>query len=333
MFTMTSDITIGSYMVKANRVEWKSSTGDFTDTCSLILPLAPYVRHRDQTTSAAVGMGMGRVERCPFGKGDEVTVCLGYGGRNMPVFRGFVLRVNFRNQLVIECEGYAYLLRERYFSKSYAQTTVKDLLKELVAGTGIELSPHVDHIPLTNVWFKNAPAHKVLEWLQKECCCQVFFDGKYLYAGASRYVYADPDRSMRPVKVRVGWNVVNADDLKLRVPDSVQIEIVEKNAQGQVKRTKSEQTKYSTVREVKVRPGLPADFLRRAARQLQDDQNYSGFEGCISLFGEPHVFKCDKIVVADERFPERAGNYFAEAVEGSFGEGGFRRKVKIRSYD
>ena len=332
MFTMTSDISIGQHRhVKASRVTWKSSTTDYTDICTLTLPLAPYVSHRDQTTTQ-IGSDMTWSDSCAFKKGDAVLVSLGYDGRNHEVFRGFVLRVNFRDQLVLDCEGYAFLLRDRYMSKSYAKTTLRQILQDLTSGTDILLSPSIDNIQLTNVWFKNAPAHRVLEWLKKECCCQVFFDGQYLYAGASRYVYADPSRSTLPQKARIGWNVVSADDLKKNVAEQVQIHIVEKSAAGQVKKTKSEQKRYDDVREVKVRAGLPDDFLRRAVKQLQDDQNHGGYEGSITLFGEPHVFKADTIRITDERFPERAGNYFVESVDGSYGEDGFRRKLKLRWY-
>ncbi len=334
MFAMTSDIRIDRYaQVKANSVTWKSSTGDFTDTCVITLPLAPYVQKNTTTTEHTGGARMAAVETCAFRKDDEVIVRLGYNNDNREVFHGFVARVNFRSQLVLECEGYSYQLRDRYFNKSYQNTTLRKLLKDLISGTDIQLSPRIDDIPLTNVWFKNAPALKVLEWLQKECCCRVFFDGRYLYAGASRYIHADPERGTQEVKLRIGWNVANADDLTQTVSEQVQIQIVEKDPKGQVKKTQSETKKYDNIREIKVRAGMPGPFLKRVAAELQQEQNHNGYEGSITLFGEPHVFKADKLRITDNRFPERSGSYFADTIEGSFGEQGFRRKIKLRRYN
>ena len=59
-----------------------------------------------------------RVNSVPFAKGDFVRVLLGYDNRNTLVFEGFVNRVNYTENLVLECEGYANQLREKYFSKS-----------------------------------------------------------------------------------------------------------------------------------------------------------------------------------------------------------------------
>lgn len=339
MFVMTSDIQIGSFKVKPNRVEWKCGTGNITDTCCITLPLSPFVKRKQTMTEHAEGvaettsgMAVRHFNEVPFKKGDEVIVELGYNQRNDEVFHGFVLAINFTEQLVIECEGYSFLLRDVYFNKSYQKTTLKQILQDLTSGTAIKLSPSIDTIPLTNVWFKNATGMKVLEWVQKECCCRVFFDGEYLYAGASKFVQVNPSFPTQDVKLRVGWNVVSADDLKKQVAEEVEINIVEKDAAGTTKKTKPESKKYSNVKEVKVRAGLPAAFLRKAVKELQMEKDFEGYEGSVTLFGEPHVWKCDKVSLTDERFPERSGSYFVEQVDGEFGESGLRQKVKLRYY-
>ena len=332
MFHMTSDIQVGTYTnIKANKVSWRTSSGNFIDTCSIVLPLSPYMRkegaktvQQDGVMSSVSGTKVKRVNSIPFAKGDFVRVSLGYDNRNTLVFEGFVHRINYTENLVLECEGYANQLREKYFSKSYQKTTLKQILTDLIQGTDILLSPRIDDVPLTNVWFKNATAFKVLEWVQKELCCKVFFDGKYLYA--------DPERSTGSVRLRVGWNVINANALTIQQSESVQINVVEKDAAGTVKKTKSESKKYSNVKEIKARSGLPAQYLRKVATELQGESDYSGYAGNIECFLEPHVFKCDKIELDDARFPERAGTYFAEEIDGSFDEQGGRRTIKIRHY-
>lgn len=339
MFTLTSHIEIGQYAVKPSAVEWKSSTGDYTDTCTITLPLSPFVRHVQHITEHADGVAesvsgspMRNFNEVPFRKGDAVRVCVGYDGRTEEVFRGFVSTINFANQMLVECEGYSYQLRDRHFNKSYQKTTLKQLLTDLCAGTGIKLSAACDNVPLTDCWFKNAPGLKVLEWVQKELCCRVWFDGEWLYAGASKYVKANPDRPTADVKVRIGWNTVSADDLKKQIAEEVQINIVEKDSSGSTKKTKSGNKKYSDIKEVKVRAGLPSDYLKKVAAELQQEKDCESYEGGITLFGEPHVWKADRLTITDKRFPERSGNYFAEEIDGSYGNGGLRRTVKLRYY-
>ena len=339
MFTLTSDIQIGQYKVKPSAVEWKAGTGSFTDTCKITLPLSPFVKHEQPMTEHADGIAettsgvtMRNFKEEPFKKDDKVIVCLGYDGRNEEVFRGFVHVINYADQLLVECEGYSHQLRKKYFSKSYKSTTLKKLLTDLISGTDIKLSPVCDDIPLQEVWFKNATGHKVLEWVQKELCCRVWFEGEYLYAGASKYVKPNPTRPDKDVKVRIGWNTVSADDLKKQIAEEVEINIVEKDPAGKTKKTKPESKKYSNIKEVKVRAGLPANFLQKAVKELQQEKDYEGYEGSIVLFGEPHVWKSDRVIISDEKFPERSGNYFAEEIEGSYGDGGLRQKVKLRYY-
>ena len=339
MFTLTSDIQIGQYKVKPSTVSWRSSTGSFTDTCQITLPLSPFVHrlqhmteHGDGVAETETGTLVQNFKEMPFQREDHVVVCLGYNGRNEEVFRGFVQAINYTDQLIVECEGYSHPLRNKYFSKSYRKTTLRKLLSDLIDGTGIQLSPACDDIPLQSVWFKNATGHKVLEWVQKELCCRVWFDGQYLYAGASKFVSPNPDRPASATDIRIGWNTVSADDLKKQQAEEVEINIVEKDTQGTTKKTKAESRKYSNVKEVKVRAGLPKSFLQKDVQELQQEKDVEGYEGSIVLFGEPHVWKSDKLAVTDARFPERSGTYFAESIEGEYGESGMRRTVKLRYY-
>lgn len=339
MFILTSDILIGNYKVKPNAVSWRSGIDNFTDTCTVVLPLSPFVKrqqsmteHGDGVAETASGVKVNNLKQMPFKKGDSVIVKLGYGQKKQEVFRGFVLQVNYSDKLSVECEGYSYLLREKYFSKSYQSTSLKMILSDLIAGTKIRLSPSSDDIPLTNVWFKNATGLKVLEWVKKELCCRVWFDGEYLYAGASKFASANPTRKPTTTNLKVGWNVISADDLKKQVAEEVEINIVEKDDTGKSKRTKSSGNRYSNVKEVKVRSGIPSSFLTKAVKELQEEKDHEGYEGTITLFGEPHVWKSDRISLSDDRFPERSGNYFVEQLSGEFGEGGFRRKLKLRYY-
>lgn len=331
---MTSDIRIGGFAgIRPAEVEWRCSLSDLADTCTIRLPLSSYVRTTRPGTEIKQLMTRDTVphvtvERCEFHKGDRVSVRLGYNSENREVFRGFVRSVNLGKLMVLECEGYSWLLKDRYITRSYEKTTAREILQDLVDGTGIRLSERIDHLPLDNVTLRNANALKVLEWFRKECCCRVFFDFDTLYVGASQYALQKPEVTIRP-----GWNTAEDNDLRQDTGEDVVINIVSKDSKGNVSRQiPAGRRAAGNVKEVSVRNGLPADFLRRALAEMQDDEDADGYKGTLTLFLEPPVEKGCTALVKDFRFPERSGRYFVEAVEGLFSPSGGRQTIKLKYY-
>ena len=123
---MTSDISICGISVKPTAVKWRCSVSDYTDTCTIELPLSLYAKTNG-----------GGNKSLPFYEGGDVIVMLGYNGRNTTRFMGKVLRINYAVPLQIECEGYSYDLRKKRFTKSYQKTTALQLIKDLCNGTDI----------------------------------------------------------------------------------------------------------------------------------------------------------------------------------------------------
>jgi len=322
MFHLSSNIDIGDFKgINPSEVKWRCSVSDFTDTCTIALPLRPYVQNDSQNKTA-------------FREGDAVWVRLGYDGRNDTVFRGFVRRVNFGKPLTLDCEGYSYLLKDTVFSKSYEKTTIKQILQDLTRGTGIQLSKMIPDVALANVTFSKAPGMKVLEWFQKECACTVFFDFDTVYAGASKFAIQKGSE-----KLLLGWNTAEEKELKKDVSDTeIEIEITEKSEDGSRKNTlgktnrKNGKWRYTSTKQVKVRSGLPESFRREIARQLAELENFSGYRGSITAFLEPHFEKSMVAEIIDDEFPDRNGKYFIETVDGVYGSGGGRQKLTLRYY-
>jgi len=336
MFLMTSTITIGDYTnIKPNAVKWKCSVSNFIDTCSIAIPLKTYLRNSDTTVSEYPDKSteqkvtdLVNSNKTVFKEGDKVDVMLGYNGENTTRFMGFVKRINYTKPLSIECEGYSYQLNKKVFTKTYTSTTVRDILSDLIAGTDIELSDAIPIIPLKNVVFKNCPGLKVLEWFQKECLLAVYFDFNSLYVGASKFGIKKPTQ-----KIQIGWNTADDSELKKDTTESqVIIHVVEKASTGKVKRTKSDQRKYSTTKEIKVRAGMPDAVIKEIANELQKLENFSGYKGEVNCFLEPHIDNGYVVEIIDTRFPDRNGSYFVESVDGSFDSSGGRQKITLRYY-
>lgn len=325
MLTLTSNISIGDEKnVKASKVTWKSEVGSFIDSCTIELPRISYLKtdkvqtqdlNKERTSSERMGY--------TFKEGNKVSVELGYNNLNKKRFEGFVKRVNMGIPVKIECEGYGYKLYEVMFNKSYSSVTVKKLLEELTQGTDIIVSKEIPDIPLKNVRFKNVNGIKVLEWLKDECKLAVYFNMNEIFAGT---LYGKvQDR----IKARIGWNTVKDDEFQQKKVDkSTQIVIKEKNDKGEVNKTKSDQ-KASNEKSLKVKAGIPAQFLKQIANRLQTKENYKGYEGNITLFLEPYAVKGMVLELEGGMYPDKTGEYFIESVSGEFGASGGRQTVTL----
>lgn len=320
---MTSDITIGKLkQVKAAKIDWKTDVNSFVDTCTIDLPRIKYLVTTKKSTEDKSELN----ERKEYivKENDKVDLLLGYGGRNTRRFKGFVKRVVQGIPVKVECEGYAYLLYDIIVNKSYASTTAKQIVTDLCAGTDIKISTEIPNIPLQNVRFKNATGIQVLEWLKNECKLAVYFNFDELYVGTLF------GKVQKTVKLKIGWNTIKDDDFKQREVDkNVKINIREKNVKGEVKRTPSDIKKYSNEKDVKVRAGIPADLLKQIANRLQTTSNYNGYQGDIELFLEPQINKGFVASIDGNKYPEKSGNYFVEALKGSFSKSGGRQTITL----
>lgn len=323
MFYLTSDITIGEYTkVKPSKVTWKTDVNSFTDTCTIDLPRITYLKTEKTVTED--GQEPNERKEYVFKENDKISISLGYDGNNTKRFEGFIKRVNMSIPVQIECEGYSYLLYDVIFNKSYSTVTVKQLLTDLCTDTEIVLSADMPNIPLTNVRFKNATGIQVLEWLKKEVRLAVYFNFNELYVGT---LFGSKGKK---VKFKLGWNTVKEDDFKKRLVDkNVRVVIQEKNNQGEVKRSKSDEQKYSNEQLLKIKAGIPADLLKQIANRLQTKSNYNGYEGNITAFLEPAVNKGDIAQIDGYKYPEKSGSFFIESVSGEFGTRGGRQTIQL----
>jgi len=324
-FYLTSDITIGEYKgIKPSSVKWKTDVNTFVDSCVITLPRRTHLVNEYKDETWDFNADSQKSKKYAFKEGDKVSVYLGYNKRNVKRFEGFVRNVKMGIPVELECEGYAYQLYDVIFNKTYRKISVKQLLKDLITGTDIVLSSEIPDIPLTNVRFKNATGIQVLEWLKNECKLAVYFNFNELFVGTLF------GKVQKTAKIAIGWNTVSDDDFqKKKVDKTVQIVIKEKNQKGEVKKTKPDEKKYSDEKELKIKAGIPSQFLKQIANRLQTKENYKGYEGNIQLFLEPYVNKGMRMDVNGYRFPEKSGSYFVEAISGDFGTGGGRQTATL----
>lgn len=325
-FYLTSNITInGEANVKPNKVVWKTDVGNFIDTCTITLPRKSYIENDDdRTLDLNIDRGKQSKSFYKFKEGDRVSVLLGYNKKNDKRFEGFIRRVKMGVPVELECEGFASLLYDVNFNKTYATVSVKNLLQDLILGTEIKLSNEIPEIPLKNVRFKNATGIQVLEYLKKEVSLAVYFNFDELYVGTTFGKLQDQ------INVRIGWNTIKDDDLQKRQIDkNVKIIVKEKNSQGEVKKTKSDIQKYDNKKEIKIKSDIPANFLKEIVNRLQTQENYRGYEGSIQLFLIPYANKGMSVLIDGGIYREKEGLYFIQSVTGEFGMGGGRQTIQL----
>lgn len=322
-FYLTSSITIGDYKsIKPNKVSWKTDVGNFTDSCTITLPRITHMVNKSPDKTRDLDNPYNNIYQ--FKEGDKVEVLLGYNNKNEKRFAGFIRRVKMGIPVELECEGYGYQLYDVIFNKTYQNVSVKQLLKDLTAGTEIKLSDEIPDIPLKNVRFKNATGIQVLEWLKKEVSLSVYFNFDELYVGTMF------GKVQKRVKVKIGWNTVSDDDFqKRKVDKDVKIVVKEKDQKGEVKKTKSDLQKYSDEKTVKIKADIPANFLKQIVNRLQTQENYKGYEGNIQLFLVPYVNKGMVIELDGGMYPEKTGDYFVQSIQGEFGMSGGRQTVQL----
>jgi hypothetical protein len=326
-FYLTSSITIGDYKnIKPNKVTWKTDVGNFVDTCIITLPRRMHMinDNLDKTLDINLSRDQQKNAYYQFKEGDKVEVLLGYNNKNEKRFVGFVRRVKMGIPVELECEGYASQLYDIIFNKTYSTVTVKQLLKDLTAGTDIKLSTEIPEIPLKNIRLKNATGIQVLEYLKKEVSLAVYFNFDELFVGTLF------GKVQKRINVKIGWNTVKDDDFQERKVDkNLKIVVREKNAKGEVKRTKSDLKKYDNEKDVKIKADIPANFLKEIVNRLQRQEYYKGYEGNIQLFLVPYANKGMVIDLDGGMFPEKSGSYFINSVQGEFGMSGGRQTVQL----
>ncbi|TDX86174.1 hypothetical protein [Epilithonimonas xixisoli] len=320
-FYLTSNITIGNYKnIKPNKVSWKTDVGNFVDSCTITLPrITHMINENPDKTLDLEGRKIYQ-----FKEGDRVSVHLGYNNKNEKRFEGFIRRVKMGIPVELECEGFASQLYDVIFNKTYENVTVKQLLKDLTVGTDIKLSDEIPAIPLKNVRFKNATGIQVLEYLKKEISLAVYFNFDELFVGTMF------GKVQKRIKVKIGWNTVKDDDFqKRKVDKNLKIVVREKNAKGEVKRTKSDVRRYDNEKDVKIKADIPANFLKEIVNRLQTQEDYKGYEGNLQLFLVPYANKGMVVELAGGMYPDKTGDYFIQSVNGEFGMSGGRQTVQL----
>lgn len=335
-FTLNSDISIGSFKkVKPNSVKINLSLSNYVNKAVIKIPASARLVCAAKEVSNTIQSAK------QFNEGDKVIIKLGYNGKLVTEFTGFISRINIATPVEIECEGYSYQLRKTQpASKTFKNAELKEILKYIIKGTDIVLSKEIPGCVLQKIVINGHTGQEVLELIKKALGDLVYinFHDNELYAGLG---YLDPKQT---VTYRLGWNVIKDGNLKQhkasndkitiiyrgKKKDGSQVEVAIKS-KGQTAVITTEgragnggETKVYVTHAITDEP-----TLKKMAQAQLKKLSYDGYEGKITAFLQPFCQHGDKAKLIDKTYPERSGEHIVQAVEITYGMSGARRTVQI----
>lgn len=209
----------------------------------------------------------------------------------------------------------------------YKKIGLRDLLLDLISGTGIVLHKDVVNAELEQVIIRSKNALEAIEELkQKGLVLYCYFiNHNELYCGLKNLAQTN-----KTVSYWLGWNTVKDGELKFRDKKDVKAyaSITYKDEKG-----KTKHKHYGEKGGIEIKEELQQTMSDEAAiswvEAAVDRVVYEGYEGKIGTLLQPYCESGWKAIIKDERFPERSGNFMIESVETRFGINGAKRSVEI----
>jgi len=250
-----------------------------------------------------------------FQRGDEVTIDLGYDGKNVREFTGYVTKVGGGWPVKLECEDEMWKLKQVPVNMAYSGT-LDGLLKAILpAGMKHEASD----IKLEKLKLVKMTVASVLSWLKDQYGIYSYFvDGKLI----SGKIYLDDTDE---VKLDFNQNVkvnqleyVRADELRIKVsvtsvrPDGSKLTVTAGDEDGQ--ESKFEYYGKHTEAELKAIAALNVERLK-----------VDGYQGTCTLWGLPVIRHGMRASLKSRQYPEQDGKHFIDKVVTDWDDQGFTR--------
>lgn len=325
-YTLMFDIRVGGFRFsRANGVEVRKSTSTIGATATIKMPVSAVIENKGERTGLVEVQHTVKV-------GDPVLITLGYltPARDYisEEFRGFVKKINPVVPLELECEDNNYLLRKKNINKSWRTVTLKEVVDEIVSGTGIVVAGGMPIITLSPFYLKNVDGAFALQQLADEYGLTIYFkDDGSLYVGLA---YLESNGEVNLVLNGEDTNVVNADELKYRRADDVKLKVKAISFRGDNTKIETELgDDDGALRTLNFYNIDSIAELKEMAAQEMKKLKFDGYEGSIKCFLIPVIQPGYKVNLLDEMFPEREGSYYVEGTKLNAGDGGIRREIEL----
>jgi len=320
--------TVGSVLQFdfVNSVTTEESYERLTDTAKIIVPRK--ITMNNQNLFAGVNP--------LFKRKDRVKIEAGYHPNRYTIFEGYISKVGANIPVEIDCEDDMLLLKENSITypadntppADAENTSLKDLVNVLVAGTGLtaSLGKDIAGFKLGQLSYSRKSAAQILE----DLC---FRFGLYSYCiGQTLFVSFSPKPTDgKQAAFAMEDAVINSDALSAQIADSIKkkIKLVSTLPNNQV--VTGTAGDASGEEEIIYCFGISdAATLNKMAEEKLKQTKYTGFKGTIVTFGEPVVHHGDKARITSKKLPERDGIYMVKSVKRSFTiKEGYRQTIEL----
>jgi hypothetical protein len=317
MLVLISEITIvGSKTWKLNEVCSVNIVEDIktlTDNCILTIPKKVHWQGTDFDNNL------------PIKRGDKIEVKLGYGNKLETRFTGYIRDVDNRFPVKITCEDSMFLLKSiKAKPKSYENAMLKDVIADLLTGTGIDFQL-IDNIRLGQYRSNQGTITQELNEIREQFMLRAYFrtinDKPVLYVGL---LYPFDNRKKEIFKT--GFNIIE-EKFEFKNKDDIRIKIEAKSLSRNNKKVYLEVgDSDGVVQKINI-PDLTESELKEFALKSLEIIKKSGLRGSFTTFGQPSVTKCD--IVEVHSLDGRIGTYLIAKNEIDFGMEGYRQQITL----
>jgi len=318
MFVVNCDITIGKYNFKTvSDLKVSRSIHSIGATASIKLPLSARLKTSEMSNTIETNK--------VFNKGDEVAIKTGFNKLYIE-FKGYIKKINYQKECVIECEDFAYKLRETSIKKSWPEVSLSDAISFIKTQVpGLNVTSDIPSMKINKVVLDGKSALWFLDEIKTKYGISCFFDIDNVLQVGLMYQYQKGE-----VSYNLGYNCpdetdlqyVEENDIKLKVKavgikkDGTKIEKELGDADGELRTLYFYDISDSAT-------------LKTLAENELKKYKFTGYRGKITGFLDPFCTVAMKAIVTDSIYKERKGSYYVESVETSISESGGRRIVEL----
>lgn len=322
MYTLALKITIDNKYVftSIQDVSIEKSIDTIGSKAVLHLPSSCRLRVNDkrQTNSSQTAVLLKR--------GMPIVIELGYNNIFNTEFSGFISSVGAGTPVVIECEGHEFKLREKVETKTFQNSSVKEIIEYCAKGLLTDFDTKIADIPVTSFVIKGgSTALQVLNKLKEYYLLTINVNNNLLFAGIrENEKYGEVKYSLNGNDCNVisdkGLKFKTEEERRYKVKgvvffkDNSKKEYLLGDEDGELRTFHFYEEKGDLTPLVK-------DELKRI--------KYTGFEGKIESFlfpfSQPSMVAC----IIDNTYSERSGNYYIVSVKTTFSRSGARRDVEL----
>lgn len=246
------------------------------------------------------------------------------------VFIGVVKAINAGDRVRLDIEDNMFILRQKPIILTAKKIKLKELLKKILAGTGVEVSERAADM-LVDEFQYNGNVAGALAVIKEKLNLTVYLNaGNVLYAGleAAEMLSTDEQKAAQ-IKLTYGLNIID-NNVSYQTKESAPLRVIVKGKAKDGKETVAEAGMDGGSKQTHYRYNVTDKAaLKLIAEQLYKQQSYDGFRGTLTIFGVPVAVPGGTVEYKNENYKDNEGRYFIKAVETTFGSGGLRQRLTM----